>query len=362
MLSHLQRTGGNVMRPRPSWVLVLTLAHACGVAAAETPGYVWQGLPDHAVAGVERRDRFFEARLPRRGREGDEFVFERDKTWGPGAKVTVAFNGGSPELRDQIAGVAKTWSEHAKIELDFRSETGHRTWSPRDEAYAAQIRIGFADRGHWSMVGTDSSDPLVAGPGDPSMNFQGFAVELPHDWSAVVLHEFGHALGFHHEHQNPSGGCQDQFRWHDDPGYVPTRDIWGQFVADRKRRRPGLYTQLGGPPNNWPKSKVDSNLGRLANEEAYTTSTFDATSIMKYFFAADMFVDGDRSRCFSARNLELSHLDKQGAAAAYPSDPQLVAALVRTRSASLNALLAVPDLSDAQRRHYEALLANLTAR
>lgn len=350
------------MRPGPSFLLVLALVPACSAAAAEKRVFVWQGLPEHLVAGVERRDRFFETRLPRRGREGDEFVFERDKTWGPGAKVTVAFNGGTTELRDQIAGVARTWSEHAKVDLDFKNETGYRTWSPQDATYVAQIRIGFADRGYWSAVGTDSSDPLVMGPGEPSMNFQRFAVALPSDWSAVVLHEFGHALGFHHEHQNPSEGCQDQFRWQDDSGYVPTRDAFGQFVVDRHGKRPGLYTQLGGPPNNWSRSTVDFNLGRLPNAEAYTTSTFDPQSIMKYFFDAEMFVDGERSRCFSPETVELSRLDKQGAATAYPSDPQQVAALVRTRAASLRALLAVSDLSDAQRRHYEALLANFPSR
>jgi len=347
----------------PAWILL-----AIGVAGGSLPAigeadeFISQRLPDHVVAGVERRDRFFASRLPRRGREGDEFVFERDKTWGPGSTVTVAFNGGSDDLRDKIAGVAQVWGQHAKVNLDFKKEGAYRTWSPQDTAYAAQVRIGFADRGYWSAVGTDSADPLVMGPGEPSMNFTRFAVALPRDWSATVLHEFGHALGFHHEHQNLHGGCQDQFRWDDDPGYVPTRDSFRQFVPDGRGRRPGLYTQLGGPPNNWSKQTVDFNLGKLTKENAYTTSTFDPASIMKYFFEAGMFVNGDRSRCFSRRNEALSRFDEIGAVTAYPADADQVKALIRTRGASLRAILAVPDLSAEQKKFYESLLANFTPR
>jgi hypothetical protein len=49
-----------------------------------------------------------------------------------------------------------------------------------------------------------------------------------------VLHEFGHALGLIHEHQNPVGGIQ-----------------WN---------KPAVYADLGGPPNFWGKATVDNNM------------------------------------------------------------------------------------------------------
>jgi hypothetical protein len=86
-------------------------------------------------------------------------------------------------------------------------------WSTSDQNYAADIRIGFINQGdyagNWSAVGTDSRDSTVEGgaPNQGSMNFGGFDQQLPVDWAGTVLHEFGHALGFEHEHQSPSGGC-----------------------------------------------------------------------------------------------------------------------------------------------------------
>ena len=71
------------------------------------------------------------------------------------------------------------------------------------------------------MVGNDSIDPTIVGAGEASMNFGGFAQGPPPGWEATVLHEFGHALGFQHEHQLPVGGCDLEFRWEDDPGYQP---------------------------------------------------------------------------------------------------------------------------------------------
>jgi hypothetical protein len=327
---------------------------AVGVAASE--GYVSQQLPERLVAAIERRDRTMAARFPRRGEEGVEFVIQKDRTWIPGSTVLVAFNGGSPELRDKIVAAANLWTEQANLTLSFRDGATYRNWSPTDERFAAQIRVGFAEAGYWSLVGIDSFDPLIVGPGEASLNLSGFDSRLPSDWRAVVIHEFGHALGFHHEHQSPNGGCQTEFRWLDDPGYRPTRGSRGEFVADQQGRRPGLYTELGGYPNFWSKRKVDFNLAELPDTDAYVTSDFDASSIMKYFFEPGMFVHGRDSRCYSPENLELSKGDKAGAAAAYPKDPGRVDSARKQRAAMLQALLKYPALTEMERDHYDALL------
>lgn len=241
--------------------------------------------------------------------------------WDPGHTLTVAFRGGNKELREKIEGAAREWCDHGNLKMSFRRSKKFREWEPGDRDFKADVRIGFQggrNGGYWSLVGDDSVDTSIVEPGQASMNFEGFPQDLPPDWSATVLHEFGHALGFEHEHQAPTGGCEDEFRWEDDPGYRPTVDTFGQYVPDSMGRRPGIYTVLGGPPNEWDRATVDHNLRGLRDTRAYRQSAFDPRSIMKYFFEDWMFKSGAESSCFSASNNTLSKTDKTGMAAAYP--------------------------------------------
>jgi hypothetical protein len=253
-----------------------------------------------------------------RGRPIPEFVIEKAAKWNL-STLRVAFRGGTADLHKKVAYAASEWSKHGNIKLNFEDANGaFRTWAPTDTDYKGDIRISFNQGGYWSMVGKNSARRQIAGPGVASMNFGGFADRLPADYAATVLHEFGHALGFQHEHQHPAGFCENEFRWNDDAGYQLALDQWRQAVPDSQGRRPGIYTVLANEPNRWSKSKVDHNLRQLREMSAFDTSGFDKKSIMKYYFGAWMFRSGEQSPCFSPRNVKLSDKDKEGFRRTYP--------------------------------------------
>jgi hypothetical protein len=265
-------------------------------------------------------------------------------------------------LRSQIAQTVKTWSDvaNANITFDFGpgSETGQfREWANTDTQYAADVRITFMtgeDGGYWSMVGNDSIKPSLVKPGRASMNFEGFPDELPQDWQATVLHEFGHALGFEHEHQSPASPCETEFRWNDDPGYVPRRDIYQQFIPDSQGRRPGIYTELGGPPNNWSKEQIDFNLRQLPQSADWILTSFDKTSIMKYHFDPWMFTQGTQSGCYSAQNLVLSPQDLEAAQAIYPRSSTAIATVLGSQIKDNQELLKLSGLPAPILSEYKA--------
>lgn len=291
---------------------------------------VMEAYPDHILARIEQRDRALRNSVPAYiNNVGFEAVVEDIALWKVGT-LQVSFKGGDADLHQKIADAAATWSEYGAFNYDFGydQKTGRfREWTPDDED--SHIRIGFEYAGYWSLVGTDSADPAIVGPGDITMNFGGFVQHLPGDWAGTVLHEFGHALGFHHEHQSPALTCD--FNW--------------ELV----------YEELAKPPNEWPRWKVDHNLRQLP-AGGLTYSDHDADSIMHYSFEPWMFAKGDDSPCYTEPNNVLSGSDKAMAARAYPAAEEEAVALVSNRVRSLESVLSARNLPDASRSRFERQL------
>jgi len=116
----------------------------------------------------------------------------RNKMWEPaGRTLRIRFLDGDPVVQKKVAKFAQEWTQYANLKLDFNDD-------PK-----AEIRVSFLQPGSWSYIGTDAIDPQLA-PDQPTMNLGWLTKATRNDEVfRVVLHEFGHALGLIHEHQNP---------------------------------------------------------------------------------------------------------------------------------------------------------------
>jgi hypothetical protein len=195
-----------------------------------------------------------------------------------GKMLRVRFLDGDPAVQARIPQWAEKWSEYANITFEFGDDPD------------AEIRISFTDPGSWSWIGTQC---LSIAADQPTMNFGWLTEDTEDDeYSRVVTHEFGHAMGCIHEHQNPTAG-------------IP----WD---------KPVVYQYYEGPPNNWTGQEVDTNLFQRYGKTITQFSAFDPTSIMEYPIPAQ-FTDG---KLVVGMNTVLSDTDKQFIAGQYPLQPK----------------------------------------
>jgi len=289
------------MRSRSISVFLAMAATALGwqgVANAVElpPGETWkiEALPPALQAKVDEQDALWAKAFPGADYRG---FFARVKIWPPDMKtIRVCFFGGSPETRATIARYANGWTkQQVRFTFDFGDPQSPRSCDVNDKE-PSHIRVGFADHGYWSAVGQDAM--ILAGQAEVSLNLEDFDkknIDHPY-YEGVVLHEFGHALGLEHEHQNPLSNCEDEFDWEK------------------------IYEELAGPPNNWDKGIVDFNMRKLNAGNDLTPSTFDVNSIMLYSFKVEFYKKGKDSPCYTDYNDHLSEGDIQTIETMYPQE------------------------------------------
>jgi len=305
---------------------------AAAIAPAERPATPIESgtLEDADGAAAVIADTIAEPLPPELAEHVPNFVIRLSRLWTPGQALRVCFFQGAPELRERIRQAATAWTAYANIKLDFGQQPGLRTCVAGD---LSQIRVGFAYAGYWSVVGNTPVRRDLQ-----TMNYGGFDTAPPIDprFRGVVMHEFGHALGFEHEHQHPQGGCDAEFNW------------------------PVVYSELAKPPNRWSREKVDFNLRAFTDTSAFGLSMPDRTSIMHYSLDSWMFLAGERSKCYVAEQDSLSELDKRGAASVYPAQADRMLADQRRRIDQL--LRSLPPDADAARRYLDNIGKLIDAR
>ncbi|MGW8767606.1 hypothetical protein ACWGN5_34545 [Streptomyces sp. NPDC055815] len=307
-----------------------------------------ESLPDEVVAEIEVRDRWRRATAA----GGLEFLITDIGKWPLGKTVRVAFLDGNDQLHADIAGATKQITDSCNLTLDFGQTAAgsFRRWTTSDTVLAAEIRVSFDQQGFFSLVGTDSTDTAIGAGGGPvggnphqrSLNLGRFVTNRPVQWEGTVRHEFLHALGFHHSHQNMRGTCEGEFRWEDEVGYVPTQDPSGVFVADAQGRLPGIYTFLAGEPNRWPRAKVDHNL-RTVDDPDVVAGPFDTKSVMLYRFPAFFYKSTPSSCAPTGNGQNLSDGDKRGLDLLYPHTVSGMADVQARADAVLQSLGAGPE-------------------
>ena len=202
------------------------------------------------------------------------------KKWGSGFTLRCRFLDGSAKMQKKVRTLAKGWEKFANIKLKFVTK------GPEE------VRISFyADAGSWSAVGRDALNAAYFPVHQPTMNFGWVRDDSdPVEDKAVVLHEFGHALGCIHEHQAPT--------------------------FDRKWNKAEVMKYFQGPPNFWDADAIQSNVLSKYSPRGIKATKFEPESIMLYAFDAELFSDG---RGPTNENVRLSVTDQTMIKKMYPA-------------------------------------------
>lgn len=192
--------------------------------------------------------------------------------WNVGQNIKVRFMNGTDEQQAMVMTLAKEWEKYANIKFEKVS------------AGPSNVRVEFSSKEeNYSLLGSDAN---MADPGKHTMHLELGLFSDPQRLKRTVVHEFGHALGFMHEHSSPISGIE----WNKDTMYK-------------------IYSRFG-----WDKDMVDAQVFKVYDKRYTNGTSYDARSIMHYPIPAYQTRNG-----YSVGwNTDISEGDKQLAGLMYP--------------------------------------------
>ena len=215
------------------------------------------------------------------------------KLWNNGTTFKVWFINGKnyPKHVALVKEVVQEWEKYAKVSFTFPSD-----W---DEESPPEVRVYFSNNGYWSYIGRDVLE-VIQGDNKPdnpklTMNLRPDYLKeegAEADFRGTILHEFGHTLGFIHEHQ--------------------------RLDANISYDLPKLYEYYESE-FQWNITKVDEQVFLLEEDKGqdFAVNAFDTKSIMMYAVPAQVLKAGSTP---IPRNNVLSDGDKEWAARIYPKE------------------------------------------
>jgi hypothetical protein len=258
--------------------------------------------------------------------------------WPVGATLKVCFMEKDRLLRALIASVASEWmGSGANVHLDFGSNDDPRQCST---TVHSDIRVGDGVPGSLSPYDSQvGNGARYIAEADATMNlgFHGPNGELsgpalaaarkgdthfPSYFRFVILHEFGHALGFMHEHQ------------------------WGTCA---KFLTPNAAKIVFGSDS--PAAKLQLQFLTQANWRDWqlrnTTATEDFESVMRYQFPTGVYTADADPRCANNIHYELSKGDLASIRVFYPQPGDQPALLANAAAQTASSITNDPALKPA---------------